>query len=495
MRALASQRCPQGQTSSAFLAGAAVVFVLASPSAAQERFRRTPPLPDAQRLELKLPAVETVILPNGLTVATARRPESSVVTLQLVIRAGEADSPAERPGVAAMTARMIGKGTKMLSAEYLANMIEALGASFTASVLLDYTVLTMNVLDEQLDRAIYILRLITLEADFSERELGAVRRTASLELSQQKKNPEVLGWRQLLGILFEGHAYRTAMYSEDVIKSITPRDVTSFYNRFYRPGNAVVLVSGNVDGQAMALKVASHFGAWSGQSPERASPPPPPPNDRERFCYVEAPDQSASTIFAGNVIMNSSDPDFFPFLVLKQVLGGTTGSRLFMNLRDDKRYAAYAFSDMEMFGSCGVYWARARVKPESTGAAAREILREIGALAAGQALPSEIEAAKSYLIGNMPTRFEAPGGFAEWMARYVALGLGPGQWDKGPEEIMLVNVERARETARKYLAPRPVVVIVGRPEWIDLYLGDLDPIEVYDTGGRLKQVLRKGETR
>jgi zinc protease len=493
MRAPGLPSRPRGRALNAFFAAAAVVLALTPPAVAQERFRRTPPLPDAQRLELKLPAIETYTLANGLTVATAHRPESSVATLQLVIRAGEADSPAGRPGLAAMTARMVGKGTKMLSAAYLENMIESLGAGFTVSVFMDYTVLTINVLNEYLDRAIYILRLITLEAAFSERELGAVRRAAFWELYEQKRNPEVLGWRQLLGVLFEGHPYRISTYNEDLIKFITPRDVASFYGRFYRPGNAAVVISGNIEGQATALKVASHFGAWTGSSPERTVPSPPPANERERICYVEVPDQADAMVFAGNVIMNSADPDFFPFLVLKQVLGGTTGSRLFMNLRESKGFASYAFSEMEMFRSCGVYWARARVRPESAVPAVREILREISALAAGQAVPAEIEEAKSYLIGNMPTRFETPGGFADWMARYVALGLGPGQWDKGPEELMLVNVERARETARKYLAPRPVVVIVGRPEWIRPFLGDIDEIEVYDTGGQFKHFVRKGE--
>ncbi len=476
------------------LAAGLVALGLALPAGAQERFRRTPPLPDAQRLELRLPAVETVVLPNGLTVATAERPESGVITLQLVIRAGEADSPAGRPGLAAVTARMIGRGTKTLSADYIENMIESLGAEFSVAVFMDYTVLTLNVLEESLDRAIYILRLITLEADFTERELGAVRRTAYWELFESKKDPEVLGWRQLLSVLFEGHPYRIATHSEEVIKYITPRDASAFYNRFYRPGNAAVLVSGRIDGAATALKIASHFGAWNGPPPERPAPPAPAPNDRERVCYVEAPDLEAATIFAGNVIMDSSSPDFFPFLVLKQILGGTTRSRLFMNLRESKAYATYAFSEMEVFRSCGVYWARALVKPESIVPAAREMLREIGSLAAGPDVPPEIEEAKSYLIGNLPLRFESRSGFADWMARFVALGLDRSQWDRGPEELKLVNVERVRETARKYLSPRPVVVIVGRPEWLGPHLGELDAVEVYDRGGQLK-FLSKGEKR
>ena len=476
-----------------FLLAAAMGLAPARPAGAQERFRRTAPLPDAQRLELKLPPVETRVLANGLTVATAVRPDSRVVTLQLVIRAGEADSPPARPGLAAVTARMIGKRTKLLSGDYIENMIESLGAGLSADVFMDYTVLTMTVLDDnQLpDRAIYILRLIALEAEFAERELGAVRRSAFWELYDSKKDPEVLGWRQLLGVLFDGHPYRLATHGEEVIKYITPRDVAEFYSRFYRPGNAAVLVSGNIDGAATALKVASHFGAWSGGAPAETPAPPPAPNDRERVCYVEAPEIAAPTIFAGNVIMGSSHRDFFPFLVLKQVLGGTTRSRLFMTLRETKGYASYAFSDMEVFRSCGVYWARAQVKPEAIVPAVREVVREIGALAATPAAPAEIEEAKSYLIGSMPMRFETSAGFADWMARFVALGLDQGQWDRGPEEIKLVDVERVAETARRYLSARPVVIIVGRPEWIGSCAGEFSAIEVYDTGGQLKYVTSK----
>jgi zinc protease len=479
----------------AVMAAALATLSLALPAGAQERFRRTPPLPDVQRMELKLPRIETFSLPNGLTVATARRPGSPVVTLQLVIRAGEADSPPSRPGLASVTARMIGKGTKMLSADYLENMLETLGAEFTVAVFMDYTVLTVNVLNEFLDRAIYILRLMALDASFNERELGAVRRTSFWQLYESKNDPEVLGWRQLLDVLFADHPYRIAVYSEELIKFITTRDVADFYGTFYRPGNAAVLVSGDIDGSAVAQKVGSHFGAWTGPAPDRASPPPPRQNDRQRICFVEAPGSTAATVFAGNVIMGSSSRDFFPFLVLKQILGGTTRSRLFMNLREAKEYATYAFTEMEVFGSCGVYWARALVRPESIVPAVEEIVGEIGALASSPAVPSEIEEAKSYLVGSLPLRFESAAGFAEWMARYVALRLDPGQWDKGPEELKLVDAERVRETAKRYLAATPVVVIVGSPEWLGQYLGDLGGVEVYDTFGQLKRTLGKGEGR
>lgn len=475
-------------------AAAVLAGVLAPPAAgAQERFRRTPPLPEAQPVELRLPAVETSILPNGLQVAVASRPGSSAATLMLIIRAGEADSPPELPGLAALTARMIGKGTRQLSAGYLEDMIETMGGKYSVSVLMDYTVLSLRVLTSQLDRAIYVLRVLALEAAFSERELAALRRNAYWEIVERKKDPESLAWSHLLRVLFENHPYRTATYTEDVIKFISAKDVAAFYGRNYRPGNAAVLVFGDIDGPETAKRVASHFSGWSGAAPGRPPAVPPGPNLRERVCYIESPGLESATVFAGNVIMDASDPGFFPFLVLKQMLGGSTGSRLFMNLRESKRYAYYAFSETEFFRDCGVYWARARVRPEAIVPATREILREIAVLAAQPAPPSEIEEAKSFLIGSLPLRFASPEGFGEWLARYVALGLDESQWDKALESLTRVDAQSVREAARRNLAAKPVVVIVGRPEWIASLGAEFDVIEVYETNGKLKYTIRREE--
>jgi len=473
----------------------AVFAALSSPAGAQERFRRTPPLADSQPHELSLPALERVTLSNGLSVAAAYRPGSPLVTLQLVVRAGEADSPPDLPAVAALTARMIGKGTKLLSADYIENMLESMGADFSVTVLMDYTVLTLHVLEEFLDRALFAMRLMVLEPSFSERELVAVRRTTFWELFERKKNPEFLGWRQLLRTLFENNPYRTATYAEDVIKYVSAKDIAAFYARFYRPNNAVFLVSGNINGDTAARKVSLHFNTWAPQAVERAPSPPPAPNTRDRICFVADAAATDATIFAGNVIMDASDQDFFPVLVLKQVLGGTTQSRLFMNLRESKGYAYYAFSETEFFRTCGVFWARARVTPETIVPAVREIEREIKALATEPAAPAEIEEAKSYLIGNLPARFESIEGFADWMARVVALDLDLGHWDRMPERLKLVNVERAGAAARKHLAARPLVVVVGHPDWLGRHLKDFDTVEVYDTTGMLIQTLRKGEER
>jgi len=466
---------------------AALGGLLLSPAAAQERFRRTPPLAE-MRQDLRLPAIETFDLPNGLKVAVAARPPSALIALQLVIGAGEADSPAAMPGLASLTARMIGRGTRVLSGSQVEELIESLGADYSVTVMLDYTVFKIEVLEEFLDRALLAMRLMVLEAAFSDRVLATVKRAASFELIDQRKDPEMSGWRHLMRLLFEGHPYQAGTYGDEALKEIDSRDIERFYRRLYMPNNAVFVVSGDVDAAAVSKKIGEHFGVWTRRELRRPSLPAPVPNERERICFIENEAAQDAALFVGNIVMDPASPDYFPFLVLNQALGGTPRSRLFMNLRESKGFAYFAFSDAEFFRSCGAYWVRARVTPEFIHPAVQEILREIRALATERAPAVEIEEAKAYLVGNLPLKLESPDGFSEWASRVAAFGLNSGHWNRVLENIMVVNVEKVQAAGQRHLAARPLVVIVGRREWV-LSLGDFKVLEIYDASGDLKQTI------
>ncbi|HYA48940.1 MAG TPA: insulinase family protein, partial [Burkholderiales bacterium] len=204
----------------ACLVAAALAGGAARPAAGQERFRRTPPLPDPFR-ELKLPAIETAELSNGLVVAVTRRPGFPVVTIQMVVLAGEADSPPNLPSVATLTARMIGRRTKEYSADDLENMVESIGGDFSVSVSMDHTVLTFHAPAEYLDRALELLRLMILSPEFPELEVATAKRVVSYELRDLERDQEFLGRRQLLRVLFSGHPYGSSTFSWDVIRRVT----------------------------------------------------------------------------------------------------------------------------------------------------------------------------------------------------------------------------------------------------------------------------------
>jgi zinc protease len=483
--------CPRLRLPAVFILSATLLHGFGAPASAQDRFRRTPPLPDSFQ-ELRLPEIQSITLSNGLTVAVTRRPGFPLVTLQVIIMAGESESPVNLPGVAALTARMMGQGGRTYSADDMENGIESIGADFSVQISLDDTVLTMHVPAEALDRSLGLLKMMVLEPDFPDAEFNTAKRVYHYELLEKKKDPEFVGLRQLLRFLFEGHPYQTGTYAEDVIKFITPKDVAAFYGHFYAPNNAVLSVSGDVDPAAAARKVSQYFNTWSRREVERPSRPSPPANARERVCFIEHPTSEEAVILVGNVIMPPTAPDYFPFLVLNQVLGGTTGSRLFMDLRESKGYAYRAFSGAEFFRACGVYWAKAWVPTDKIYLSVQEIIKVLKGLSSEKAEPVEIEEAKSYLIGNLPLKFEPLDGYAARLAQVIALGLGDGHWNKASDNLMLVNVEKVLQAAQKYFPPQPVIVIVGNRQWAAEALKDFPAVEVYDSTGVFKMTLHKG---
>jgi predicted Zn-dependent peptidase len=464
---------------------------LGSALAQQERFRKSPPIPDPLP-RLELPKIESMRLMNGLTLAVASRPDQPSISLELVILAGESQSPKSLPGLASFTAEMLSRGTPLVSASTLEERIDAIGGDFSTTTTPDFSRFSLHFLDGFLDQALEMLSLMVLQPDFSDREIVALKRTQFYDLRQRQRDPEFVGRRQLLRILLKEHPYRQSFYSEDVIKNLTRKDVQAFYDLYYRPNNALIVLAGNLN-LAIAARRVSHFlNTWPAREMERPLLPSPQANAEDRFCFVDLPQAKEATLVIGNLISPLAEPDYFPLAVLNQVLGGTPFSRLFMNLREAKEYAYSAFSRLELFRSCGYYAVTAAVIPSASSASIREILRELDRISREKVSNFELEQAKSYLIGHFPLRIVRPDELSRRISELLAFSLGDAQWSRFNDNITLVDADRIFEVAQRYLLRKPVVVIVGDKDVLLDHLRDLEKLEVYDLKGVLLYTLIKG---
>jgi zinc protease len=457
----------------------------------QERFRKSPPFPDPLQ-PLQLPALESARLSNGLALAVAYQKEVPFISLELVIQTGETSSPETLPGLATFTAEMLSRGTPLVSASEMEERIEAIGGSFSVTTSLDYSRFSFLFLDEYLDQALELLSLMVLQPAFSDREIVALRRAKFNELRQNKRDPDFVGRRQLLRILFQNHPCQKSLYNEDVFKNINRGAIVDFYETYYRPNNAILVLAGNLNLNIAVRKVSHYLNTWRKKDLVRPFPPPPAPNDAEKVCFVDVPQAKDATLIIGNVIFPVADPDFFPFAVLNQVLGGAPHSRLFMNLRESKEYAYFAFSETEFHRSCGVYYVRARVIPTACYAAVQEILMELGRAAKQNVSTSELEQAKSYLIGNFPLQIDRLDSLTRKISEIETYSLGDAYWNQFYENIIMVDAARVFAVGEKYLLPKPVVVIVGDKNNLSDRLRDFDRVEFYDTDGVYRYAVTKG---
>jgi predicted Zn-dependent peptidase len=370
--------------------------------------------------------------------------------------------------------------------------IESIGGSFSATTSLDYSRFSFFFLDENLDQALELLSLMLLQPAFADKEIVNLKRTEYYDILQKQRDPDYVSKRQLLRILFKSHPYQKSLYNEDVIKNISKDDILTFFGKYYRPNNSVLVLAGNLNLPTASRKVSHYLNMWQKKELDRPLPPPPGPNNIERVCFVDLPQAKDATLVIGNVIFPLADPDFFPFSVLNQVLGGTLNSRLLMNLRESKEYAYFAFSEIELFRSCGVYFVTAKVTPSVCFASVQEILKELERMAKEKVSTSELEQAKSYLIGNFPLQLHRLDDLARRISEIVAFSLGEEHWNKFYENIMLVDFGKVFEVAEKYLLPKPVVIIVGDKNSLFDHLRDFEKLEIYDAKGVYRYALTKG---
>jgi predicted Zn-dependent peptidase len=387
---------------------------------------------------------------------------------------------------------MLSRGTALISAADLEERIDAIGGDFSTTTTPDFSHFALRFLDGFLEQALETLSLMVLQPNFSDREIVALKRTQFYDLRQKQRDPEFVGRRQLLRVLFKGHPYSQSFFSEDVFKNLTRKDVQAFYDLHYRPNNALIVLAGNLN-LAIAVRRVSHFfNVWPEKETERPLLPSLQANAEDRICFINFPQAKEATLVIGNVIYPLAELDYFPLAVLLQVLGGTPFSRLFMNLREAKEYAYSAFSSLELFQSCGYYAITAAVIPSATSASIREILRELDRITRDKVSNFELEQAKSYLIGHFPLQISRLDQLSRRFSELLAFSLGDAHWGRFNDNIVLVDADRIFEVAQKYLMPKPVIIIVGDKDVLLDYLQDLDRLEVYDLKGVLIYTLIKG---
>jgi predicted Zn-dependent peptidase len=454
-----------------------------SPLFSQERFRKTPPIPEPLPA-LELPEIRYILLANGFRVGMIQQGSTPIISFKVIIFSGESSSPQELPGLAALTANSLIRGVSEFSSTQIEERIEYIGGKYSTIIHPDFSMLSFTFLEEYLDQALDLVSRMLMQPTLQRREIDSVRTVLYYDLLNKSDDPEFIAKRQLLRLLFKNHSYEKIIYNEDVLKFLTQRDVTSFFNTHYRPNNAQIVITGNLNLEDTASKARHYFGRWQRKEIKHPSSLPPESFKSTKVCLISTPGAKDATIYIGNVIVPPTHTDIFPLMVMNQVLGGTPNSRLFMNLRESKEFAYDAHSEIEFYKDCSVFSVHARVRPEVVESSVQEILNEIK-LITNEIIPGiEIEQAKSHLIGNFPLQIETFDELTSKLAEIKAFDLGEEHWERYYKNIMDITSETLFEMAGKIPLLTPAIVIVGDQDIVLNQFGAIiKEVDIYSKKG------------
>ena len=439
----------------------------------------TPPPPTALR-PLVLPKREEFTAAGGLRVILVEDRRVPFVTLRLVVRAGSAHDPADLPGMAALTAHCLTQGTHKRKSFQFARAVEELGATLEAHANRDYTTVSATVLAENLSPLLKLLAETVTAPAFDAEEVELAKENTIQTLRYQRTQPAFLARERYAQVLYGNHPYSRIAPTEESVNAMSPDTLRQFHASSYTPDNSLFIVVGAVDASHLHKGLDKAFVGWQPRGAQHPTHEPPPCRERRTVHIVDRPGSVQVNLLIGHLAPRPNHPDFLALEVTNTALGGRAGSRLFMNVREQKGFAYDVGSHLSQHREASSFSMSAQVRPEVVGEAVQEMLKEVDALRRDGITENELDSTKNYLNGTFSIHLSTQGGIASEIVAIEMLELPKDSMETYRERVQSITLQTIRDVVQRHLVPdRMAIVAVGEAEHIQKSLEPFGEVEVH----------------
>jgi zinc protease len=445
-------------------AAAAAFVALAAPAAAQVTAwpSERPPGPLVAR-DVKFPPYEIRTLPNGLQVIAVVHHEQPAVSLRLIIRAGGAQDPAGRSGVASVAASLLDQGTTTKTAEQIAQTIDSNGGAIGAGAGTDLTFINAAFMKDGFGLALDLVADLARNPAFAPEEIERQRQQIVSGLKVSYDDPEYVAGMVFDRLVYGFHPYgRPNSGTPASISAITRDDLLAYHRKWFGANNAILAIVGDVTPEEAFAGAQRAFGGWGRVDLSAVKPADPPPAPARRVVIIDRPGSAQTEIRVGNLGLPRKSADYLALDIAGKILGGEGGNRLHRVLRAERGLTYGASADVNALKESGDVVANTDCRSEVTAEALRLIVDEMAKLQKQRVRQSELDDAQAYLTGSFPLTIETPSAIALQVLNAVFYGLDLNDLQTYRERVTAVGVDDIQRVAQQYLHPdRLAIVLVG----------------------------------
>jgi zinc protease len=410
----------------------------------------------------KVPQASEKTLANGLRVIVANRPGLPLIAANLSIAAGGSLDPSGRAGLAALTAELTTRGTATRSATDISREVESLGASLTAGSSADASGLAAFTVADKASAVLAIMADVAQNPAFKEEELERVRQETLDSLTVALRQPGTVGRSALTRRLYGDGPYGKTP-SPTSVEALKRADAADFHASWWRPDNALLVISGDVSPENGFKLAEAAFGGWA--KPAAALPAQPESSvaaGAQAPLVIDMPKIGQAAVLMGRVGPSRTAADYFPTLVANDVLGGGYSARLNAEIRIKRGLSYGARSDLPSRRHGSPIAAAAQTRNDAVPQVVELLGGEMRRLGASTIPAEELASRKAVLIGDFGRSVETVGGLAGQLSELAQFGLPLEKLQTYGRDVESVTAEQATAAAKAHFDPGAAsLVVVG----------------------------------
>ncbi|MFY8067441.1 MAG: pitrilysin family protein [Flavobacterium sp.] len=402
---------------------------------------------------------QSFVLKNGLKVLVVENHKLPRVSFNLTL-----DNPpyaeGTKKGVSDLLSSMIGNGTQSVSKNAFNEEIDFLGANINfwdsgASA---------NGLSRYSKRILELMADGALNPLFVQEEFEKEKEKLIEGLKSEEKSVTAIAGRVENVLTYGKEHYKGEYTSEETLNNVTLNDVVLNYNTYFAPGNAYLVIVGDVNFKEVKKEVERLFGKWKKATAPQLTYSDPKDVQYSQINFIDVPNAVQSEIALVNLSnLKMTDKEYFAALLANQILGGGGEGRLFLNLREKHGWTYGAYSSIGSGKYINKFRSGSSVRNVVTDSAIVEVFNELKKIRTELVSEEDLKNAKAKYIGNFVMQIEKPSTIAGYALNKETQGLPEDFYENYIKNINAVTAEDIKNAANKYfLADKTRVVIVGK---------------------------------
>jgi predicted Zn-dependent peptidase len=399
-------------------------------------------------------------------------PSVRSVTLGFWVGTGSSLETNAEAGLSHLLEHMLFRGTDRHGSLEIDQIFDAMGAELNAGTGKESTSVYARVIDDHLPKAFDVVADMVWNPRLDEEDLANEREIVLEEIAMYEDDPQDQVFDVLGEAVFGEHPLGRAVIGRaDVVASMTADGLRAFHAAHYAPSDVVVAAAGSLDHDAI-VELARAVAV-----PDRppVAPPPPVPAMLPPGLRFERKDTEQYHVALGAPALTRDDERRFTLRVLDNILGGTSSSRLFQEVRERRGLAYNVFSFQALYASTGLIGLYLGTRPDNVAPALQVVADELARLREDGVTADELERSKENVKGRMLLSLESTPSRMNRLGSAVLNGMPLQSLDEVVERIEAVTLDDLAALTRELLAPeRLSAVAIGGDE--DVFRRGIEPL-------------------